>query len=104
MGEPTPVNAYGATKVAIMEHSRYLAAALSRYGIRSNTISPGYDGPVFFNARIDMAGHDAMHEVVPMHRFGTNDEIANTVLFLASDASSYVTGTDLHVDGGYSVF
>ena len=39
-----------------------------------------------------------------MHRFGTNDEIVSTVLFLASDASSYVTGTDIRVDGGYSVF
>lgn len=41
MGSPTPVNAYGATKAAIMEHSRYLAAALAKDGIRSNTISPG---------------------------------------------------------------
>ena len=104
MGGPTPVNAYGATKAAIMEHSRYLAAALARYGIRSNTISPGYVWSGIFNGRIDMAGHDAMLEVVPMHRFGTNDEIASAVLFLASDASSYVTGTDLRVDGGYSVF
>ena len=97
MGGPTPVNAYGATKAAIMEHSRYLAAALARYGIRSNTISPGYVWSGIFNGRIDMAGHDAMLEVVPMHRFGTNDEIASAVLFLAS-------GTDLRVDGGYSVF
>lgn len=103
-GGPTPVNAYGATKAAIMEHSRYLAAALSRYGIRSNTISPGYVWSGIFNGRIDMAGHDAMLEVVPMRRFGTNDEIASAVLFLASDASSYVTGTDLRVDGGYSVY
>ena len=103
-GGPTPVNAYGATKAAIMEHSRYLAAALSRYGIRSNTISPGYVWSGIFNGRIDMAGHDTMLEVVPMRRFGTNDEIASAVLFLASDASSYVTGTDLRVDGGYSVY
>lgn len=104
MGGPTPVNAYGATKAAIMEHSRYLAAALARYGIRSNTISPGYVWSGIFNGRIDMAGHDAMLETVPMHRFGTNDEIAGAVLFLTSDAASYVTGTDLRVDGGYRVF
>lgn len=79
-------------------------AALARYGIRSNTISPGYVWSGIFNGRIDMAGHDAMLEVVPMRRFGTNDEIASAVLFLASDASSYVTGTDLRVDGGYSVY
>ena len=85
MGSPTPVNAYGATKAAIMEHSRYLAAALAKDGIRSNTISPGYVWSGIFNGRIDMPGHDAMLEVVPMHRFGTNDEIASTVLFLASD-------------------
>lgn len=104
MGGPTPVNAYGATKAATMEHSRYLAAALARYGIRSNTISPGYVWSGIFNGRIDMAGHDAMLETVPMHRFGTNDEIASAFLFLASDAASYVTGIDLRVDGGYSVF
>ncbi len=44
-----------------------------------------------------MTGHDAMPEVVPMHRFGTNDEIA-------SDASSYITGTDIRIDGGYSIY
>ena len=104
MGGPTPVNAYGATKAAIMEHSRYLAAALASYDIRSNTISPGYVWSGIFNGRIDMDGHDAMLETVPIHRFGTNDEIAGAVLFLISDAAYYVTGTDLRVDGGYSVF
>lgn len=103
-GGPTPVNAYGTTKAAIIEHSRYLAAALANHGIRSNTISPGYIWSGIFNGRIDMASHDAMLEVVPMHRFGTNDEIASAVLFLASDASSYITGTDLRIDGGYSIY
>ncbi len=102
-GEPTPVNAYGTTKAAIIEHSRYLAAALAKHNIRSNTISPGYIWSGIFNGRIDMTGHDAMLEVVPMHRFGTNDEIASTVPFLASDASSYITGTDIRIDGGYSI-
>ncbi|MBT1165193.1 SDR family NAD(P)-dependent oxidoreductase [Bifidobacterium simiarum] len=104
MGGPTPVNAYGATKAGIMEHSRYLAAALARYGIRSNTVSPGYIWSGIFNGRISMEAHDAMLEVVPAQRFGTNDEIASAVLFLVSDASSYVTGTDLRVDGGYCIY
>ncbi|WP_137653225.1 SDR family oxidoreductase [Bifidobacterium moukalabense] len=51
-----------------------------------------------------MAGHDAMLEVVPRHRFGTNDEIASALLFLTSDASSFMTGIDLRVDGNFSVF
>lgn len=104
MGGPTAVNAYGATKAAICEHSRYLAAALAPDGIRSNTISPGYIWSGIFDGRINKAGHDAMLEVVPMRRFGRNEEIAATVLFLLSDASSYVTGTDIQVDGGYSVY
>ena len=101
MGSPTPVNAYGATKAAIMEHSRYLAAALAKRWHPFQHHLPGYVWSGIFNGRIDMPGHDAMLEVVPMHRFGTNDEIASTVLFLASDASSYVTGTDIRVDGGW---
>ncbi|MCH9275554.1 SDR family oxidoreductase [Bifidobacterium amazonense] len=103
-GGPSPVAAYGATKAGIYEYARYLAAALAPYGIRSNAISPGYVWSGIFEGRITPDGHDLMTAPVPMRRFGTNEEIASAVLFLASDASSYVTGTNLQVDGGYSVY
>lgn len=103
-GGPSPVAAYGATKAGIYEYARYLAAALAPYGIRSNAVSPGYVWSGIFEGRITPEGHDLMIAPVPMHRFGTNEEIASTVLFLASDASSYITGTNIQVDGGYSVY
>lgn len=103
-GGPSPVAAYGATKAGIYEYARYLAAALAPYGIRSNAISPGYVWSGIFDGRITPDAHDLMIAPVPMHRFGTNAEIASAVLFLASDAASYVTGINLQVDGGYSVY
>ncbi|KAB8293645.1 SDR family oxidoreductase [Bifidobacterium avesanii] len=103
-GGPSPVAAYGASKAGIYEYARYLAAALAPYGIRSNAISPGYVWSGIFEGRIVPEAHDMMTAPLPMRRFGTNEEIASAVLFLASDASSYVTGTNLQVDGGYSVY
>ena len=103
-GGPSPVASYGATKAGVYELARYMAAALAPHHIRVNAISPGYVWSGIFDGRITEEGHDVMLETVPMKRFGTNDEIASAVLFLASDASSYVTGTNLHIDGGYSVY
>jgi len=96
--------AAGATKAGVYELARYMAAALAPHHIRVNAISPGYVWSGIFDCRITEEGHDVMLETVPMKRFGTNDEIVSAVLFLASDASSYVTGTNLQIDGGYSVY
>ncbi|OZG62731.1 SDR family oxidoreductase [Bifidobacterium lemurum] len=103
-GGPSPVAAYGATKAGIYEYARYLGAALAPYGIRSNVISPGYVWSGIHAGRIDDAVHDAMIDVVPMKRFGCNDELAGALLFLASDASSYITGANLQIDGGYAIY
>lgn len=84
--------------------ARYMAAGLAPYGIRVNTISPGYIWSGIHEGVMDKAGHDMCLEVVPIKRFGTTDELQGVLLFLASDASSYVTGINIPVDGGYSIY
>ena len=73
------------------------------YGIRVNSISPGiilsglHDG-------WDRAIMDEAARMIPMRRFGSLDEIMGVVAFLAGGLSSYMTGTDITVDGGYTVW
>ncbi len=103
-GGPSPVCAYGTAKAGISEMARYMAAGLAPYGIRVNTISPGYVWSGIHEGVMDKAGHDMCLEVVPIKRFGTPDELHGTLLFLASDASSYITGINIPIDGGYSIY
>ncbi|MGI6546027.1 MAG: SDR family oxidoreductase [Fastidiosipilaceae bacterium] len=103
-GGPTPVAAYGTTKAAVSQYARYLAAGLAKYGIRVNTISPGYVWSGIHEGVMPKEGHDMLLEVVPMSRFGRTDELQGVMLFLASEASSYVTGINIPVDGGYSIY
>jgi len=74
-------------------------------GIRVNVVSPGpIETPILEKGGMPQAGLDqfsaGIKERVPMKRFGTPEEIANAVLFLASSEASYITGVDLNVDGG----
>ena len=103
-GGPSPVCAYGTAKAGISQMARYMAASLAPYGIRVNTISPGYIWSGIHEGVMDKAGHDACLEVVPIKRFGTTDDLQGALLFLASDASSYITGINIPIDGGYSIF
>ena len=103
-GGPSPVCTYGTAKAGISQMARYMAAGLAPYGIRVNTISPGYIWSGIHEGVMDKAGHDMCLEVVPIKRFGTTDELQGVLLFLASDASSYVTGINIPVDGGYSIY
>lgn len=99
------MTAYSASKGAIVGFSRALAAELAPDGIRVNTICPGWIDTAFNQPAIDFMGgraaqEDVVRRVVPMGRQGTPEEIASSVLYLASDASSYATGQILVVDGG----
>jgi 3-oxoacyl-[acyl-carrier protein] reductase len=96
------VPGYGAAKAALLALTRNLAVAWVRDGIRVNAVAPGIiDTPM----TAPMASIPEMLEAelrhVPFGRMGTVREVAGAVLFLASEASSYTTGTVLAVDGGY---
>jgi len=96
---------YAASKAALRSLARTATAELSALGIRVNALSPGpIETPIYGKlglSEAEVAGFAASAVgKVPLGRFGAADEIANAALFLASDASSYVQGIELEVDGG----
>jgi NAD(P)-dependent dehydrogenase (short-subunit alcohol dehydrogenase family) len=98
-----PANAaYGASKAAIWAYTKSLALHCARTGstIRCNTVHPGGIKTATFRPLTGGGGSEAPH--VPMRRYGEPEEVAEAVLFLASDDASYVTGAELFVDGGLS--
>lgn len=97
---------YFATKAAVRSFARSLAAELGPRKIRVNAVSPGFV-PTNFQSKMGLT-QDALDgfatyvkQAAPLGRFGQPEEIATAVVFLASDESSYITATDLVVDGGY---
>jgi NAD(P)-dependent dehydrogenase (short-subunit alcohol dehydrogenase family) len=94
-----------ASKAAVRSLARSLAAELAPRGIRVNAVSPGpisapFHGKLGLSDQALTEAASGIEAKVPLHRFGTADEVAKAVLFLASDASSFVTGSELVVDGG----
>jgi 3alpha(or 20beta)-hydroxysteroid dehydrogenase len=88
--------AYAAAKWAVRGMSRAAAAELAPHGVRVNAVFPGYVD----TGMID-SGHEEIAQRVPLgRRLASPEEVAQTVLFLASDAACYVTGAELVVDGG----
>ncbi|MEZ4321266.1 MAG: SDR family oxidoreductase [Myxococcota bacterium] len=100
-------SAYSATKAAVRSMVRTLAVELAPRGIRVNSLSPGpIETPIYAKLGMPTEALDAFAtdivSQVPLARFGKPEEVASAALFLASDLSSYVTGIDLPVDGGFS--
>jgi 2-deoxy-D-gluconate 3-dehydrogenase len=98
------VAAYAASKGGIVQLSRALACAWAPHNIQVNAILPGFvDTDLTRSARTQI---ETLNEIVvgrtPAGRWGMPDDIAGAAVFLASDASNFVTGTTLTVDGGYS--
>ena len=98
---------YSATKAAVRSFARTWTTDLKARRIRVNAVSPGtIDTPGLSDLLASAeAGQERIRMIsnaVPLGRFGTPDEIAKAVLFLASDDSSYITGAELFVDGGFA--
>lgn len=96
------VPAYAASKHGVLGMTRALANEWSPLGVRVNAIAPGYMNTDFTAAhRQDPDRYATMLARMPIGRWGTPDDLSGAVVYLASDASAYVTGTVLSVDGGW---
>jgi len=98
--------AYSLSKGAVLNFTRAVAAEAGPHGVRANTVCPGFtDTPLLdqFLAMADDAeeAREKLRQDYPLKRLGEPEEIASSILFLASDEASWVTGHGLVVDGGY---
>jgi NAD(P)-dependent dehydrogenase (short-subunit alcohol dehydrogenase family) len=102
---PQPQAAYNASKAAVIQLTRSLASEWAERGVRVNCVSPGYIATEMTQRGMSTAGWgETWLERSPMHRLGTPRDVAYAVLYLASDAAAFATGTNLIVDGGYSIW
>jgi len=93
---------FTAVKNGVLGISKIWALELSKYNITVNTIAPGYIESEYINKNTAMV-IKSIKEKIPARRIGTAQDISNAYFFLASEEASYITGTVLNVDGGYSV-
>jgi NAD(P)-dependent dehydrogenase (short-subunit alcohol dehydrogenase family) len=99
---PQPQAAYNASKAAVIMLTKSLAGEWADRGVRVNCISPGYvNTPMTQGGMANKEWYDRWLQFTPLGRVGEPQEIAPAVLFLASDSSSFFTGSNLVVDGGY---
>jgi gluconate 5-dehydrogenase len=99
------VPAYVASKHALIGLTRYLACRLANTGVTVNSLSPGMFPGTEQNADMEIRGLiDRLVDGTPMQRVGVNDDLRAAVVFLASPGAKFVTGQNLVVDGGWSVW
>ena len=96
-------DAYAATKGALCALTRSLAALLGQDNIRVNAIAPGAIATPMLDPLLEAGGLEQRLQGTPLRRLGQPEEIATTALFFANDASSFITGQVLLVDGGRSI-
>lgn len=102
---PQPQCAYNASKAAVIMLTKSLAVEWAQYGVRVNSISPGYIGTELVKTNPTLIPLiNTWNEMAPMHRLGEPEELQTVTLYLASDASSFTTGSDVVIDGAFTCF
>ncbi len=102
---PQPQCAYNSSKAGVIMLTKSLAIEWAKYGIRVNCISPGYIGTELVrNNKTLIPLIKTWNDMAPMHRLGSPEELQTVTLYLASDASSFTTGSDVVVDGAFTCF
>ena len=103
--KPQPQAAYNASKAGVIMLTQSLAAEWANQGVRVNAVSPGYIGTEMTKRGPENdAWWRQWMELTPMGRVGEPADVAHAVLYLASDAARFATGTNLIVDGGYTAW
>ncbi len=102
-GSPS-VLSYAASKGAVVQLTKSMAIAWARDGIRVNALAPGFiASDMTEHLRTDERRYERIIGRTPLGRFGEPEDLAGAVIFLASDASEFITGQTLPIDGGYSI-
>lgn len=94
---------YSASKAGLLHLTRSMALEWSRYNIRVNAIAPGYYATDLADDFLSSATGQAMVKRIPQRRLGNPEDLSGAILLLASDASAYMTGSVITVDGGHSL-
>lgn len=97
------VASYAVSKAALLQMTKVMALELARFGIRVNSLCPGYIATDFNQDFLESAAGKRLLERIPQQRFGSMDDLNGPLLLLASDASRFMTGSELVVDGGHVV-
>jgi NAD(P)-dependent dehydrogenase (short-subunit alcohol dehydrogenase family) len=95
---PFAGSAYATSKAALAALTREMAADFGPYGIRVNAIAPGE-----IDTSILSPGTEELVKLIPLRRLGKPEEVADMIYFLCSDQSKYVSGAEIHVNGGQHV-
>lgn len=101
---PQEQSCYNASKAAVMQLTKSLAAEWARYGIRVNAISPGYMDTALNRVPALDAQKKIWIDNTPQKRLGSVDDLNNLAVFLSSEGSSFMTGSNCIIDGGYTLW